>query len=160
MLMKVDIVHRAIKEAINSEKKGGSDIKRKVVLMDPTGALFKQSTARKYSDLDHLILICGHYEGFDYRIHQFIDESISIGRFVLTGGEIPAMTIVDAVIRLLPGVIAKKEATIEESYSIGKNKEPPQYTRPKSYKGLEVPSVLSSGNHKQINDWKNSFSVK
>lgn len=155
MLLRVDIVVRAIE---NSKLKI-ENCKEKVVLLDPAGKIFSQSKARLYSRLDHLILVCGHYEGIDDRIRHFAYESVSIGRYVLTGGEIPAMVITDAVARLIPKVLAKKEAVIIESYSSDIIKEAPQYTRPKDYRGLKVPSVLLSGDHKKITLWKEKHTV-
>ncbi len=152
MIMRVDILERAI----TSSKR---QIKEKVILLDPAGKKFNQKKARSYTKLEHLILVCGHYEGVDARIHHFIDESISIGEYILTGGEIPAMVITDAVIRLLPNVLSKKEATIMESYTEEAMLEAPQYTRPPVYKGLKVPSILLSGNHKEIAEWRRKQSL-
>lgn len=166
MVMRIDVVARAIKQSaispstllrVNNQQ---SAIKEKVVLLDPTGKLFKQSTARRYSNLDHLILICGHYEGIDCRIHRFVDESISIGRYILTGGEIPAMVITDSIIRLIPKVLSNREAVIDESYSSQQIKEAPIYTRPVKYHGFKVPEILLSGNHEQISGWRNKHSIK
>ncbi|MBI3379229.1 tRNA (guanosine(37)-N1)-methyltransferase TrmD [Candidatus Gottesmanbacteria bacterium] len=154
MIMRVDIIDKAL-SSIKLKNKN-SVFKEKIVLLDPKGKQFNQSKARSYSKLDHLILICGHYEGIDERISHFIDERISIGKYVLTGGEIPAMVITDAVVRLISGVLVKKQATIEESFGTGGYLEEPQYTRPPVYKGLKVPQVLLSGNHKEISDWRKS----
>lgn len=156
MIMRIDVVERAISNSKINIK--NSKIKEKVVLLDPKGKLFNQTTARKYTRFDHIILVCGHYEGIDSRILHFVDESISIGPYILTGGEIPAMTIVDSVTRLLPGVLSKKEATINESYSKKNVFEYPQYTRPDEYKGFSVPKILLSGNHEQIKKWKEKSS--
>ncbi len=176
MIMRIDVVERAISNSKinikNVPRSGihdaavahkftnniGTKIKEKVVLLDPKGKLFNQTTARKYTRFDHIILVCGHYEGIDSRILHFVDESISIGPYILTGGEIPAMTIVDSVTRLLPGVLSKKEATINESYSKKNVFEYPQYTRPDEYKGFSVPKILLSGNHEQIKKWKEKSS--
>lgn len=126
----------------------------KVVLLDARGETFSQKKALEYSKLDQLTLICGHYEGVDERVKEnLIDEAISIGNYVLTGGEIPAMVIVDAVTRLIPGVLEKPEATIIESFTDGVL-EFPQYTRPEEYKGWKVPEILLSGNHKEIAKWR------
>lgn len=151
MLMRVDVIHRAIKAV--SLKNIDNKINEKIILMDPKGKQFTQNTARRYARLDHLILVCGHYEGFDARINHFADESLSIGRYILTGGEIPAMAVCDAVCRLVRGVL-KKDSLLNESYSEGNILEDPQYTRPKVYNKLKVPSVLLSGNHHEINLWK------
>ncbi len=153
MLMRVDILHTAI--AAVSLKNKISKIREKIVLLDPQGKQFTQILAQKYSRLDHLILICGHYEGYDERIKYFVDESLSIGKYILTGGEIPAMVVCDTVCRLVSGVL-KKGSLLNESYSEGNFLEAPQYTRPQTYKKYKVPSVLMSGNHHEINLWKTS----
>lgn len=130
------------------------DKKEKVILMSATGKTFHQATAKAFSKLDHLIIICGHYEGVDERVKQYIDEEVSIGDFVLTGGELPAMLISDAVTRLIPGVITEG-ATEDESFSNeAGHLEYPHYTRPAEYEGKHVPEVLVSGDHKKIADWR------
>lgn len=159
MLLRVDVVERAISKSKvpfgpSSGRGQSSKSKEKIVLLDPKGKLFNQATARRYSRLDHLILICGHYEGMDERIVHFVDESVSVGRYILTGGEIPAMAIADAVVRLLPGVLTKSEAVVDESYSRGSLLEAPQYTRPAVFKSYKVPEILLSGNHKKIAQWR------
>jgi len=167
MIMRVDIVEKAIAAARTNALQSSHNIKRgegevfeKVILLDPKGKLFNQSIARRYSKLDHLILVCGHYEGIDERIKYFVDEKISIGKYILTGGEIPAMAIADAVIRLIPGVLRNSEATINESFSFPysntscSNLEYPQYTRPKIYKRYKVPTILLTGNHQKIENWR------
>jgi tRNA (guanine37-N1)-methyltransferase len=150
MLLRVDILD----EAIQSLKKSVGGSSRKVILLDAGGEKFSQKKAYGLSKADHLIFVCGHYEGVDHRVHEhLVDETISIGDYVLTGGEIPAMVIVDAVTRLIPGVI--KEASLkEESHSAENFKEYPQYTRPEDYKGWKVPKVLLSGNHAEIDKWR------
>jgi len=157
MIMRVDILEKAI--AFSKIKNQKSKIKERIILLDPAGKRFNQAKAREYAKLDHLILVCGHYEGVDVRISHFVDESISIGEYVLTGGEIPAMVIADSVIRLIPQVLTKKEATIKESYSVGHLLEAPQYTRPRVYKGYKVPAVLTSGNHQKIENWQDRQSI-
>jgi len=112
------------------------------------------------SEFNHLILICGHYEGIDERICHFIDEKISIGEYILTGGEIPAMVITDAVVRLIPKVLEKPQSTIDESFTEDNQLEAPQYTRPVEFMGLKVPEILLSGNHAQINKWRSSEAKK
>lgn len=162
MVMRVDVLERAISSVKGSDLKvvKGLTLKRKykekVILLDPKGKEFNQAKARNYVKLDHLILICGHYEGVDARISHFVDEKISIGNYVLTGGEIPAMIVTDVVTRLIPNVLTKKDATINESFSKTGYLEEPQFTRPAIYKGLRVPSVLLSGNHKKIDEWRKS----
>ena len=120
--------------------------------MTPAGRRFDQKTARRYAKLDHLILICGHYEGMDERIYRHVDEQISIGDYILTGGEIAAMAVSDAVIRLLPGAI-REGSTSEESFENGLL-EYPQYTQPAVYEGEAVPEVLLSGHHEKIRKWR------
>ena len=128
-------------------------MKKKLYLMSAKGKTFNQKLAKNYSKLKHLIIICGHYEGVDERIINYIDDEISIGDFVLTGGEIPAMLITDSIVRLVPGVL-KKDATSNESFSKENLLEHPQYTRPEEFDGKKVPTVLLKGNHKKINEWK------
>lgn len=155
MLLRVDVVEKALK-AVRSRAKN-----ERTVLLNPAGKTFNQRKVRTFSGLDHLILICGHYEGFDYRIHNFVDESISIGNYILTGGEIPAMVVCDSIIRLLPGVLTNPEAVVRESFTRPNLLESPQYTRPRVYKGLKVPKVLLSGNHQSIINWrKNHQKIK
>lgn len=127
-----------------------------VILMDPGGGPFTQKTAQRLSKEKHVILIAAHYEGVDHRIREhLIDEEISIGDYVLTGGELPAMVVVDTVIRLIPGVLEKPEATQLESFSGPQNLvEHPQYTRPEDFRGWKVPKVLLSGDHKKIEEWR------
>lgn len=125
-----------------------------VILTSASGKPYNQSIARKLSKLDHIIIICGHYEGVDQRfIDKYVWEEISIGDYVLTGGEIPAMVIADSVVRLIPGVLEKPEAIINESFSEGLL-EYPQYTRPEEFEGEKVPEVLLSGNHAEIAKWR------
>ena len=133
----------------------------KVVLLDAGGELYNQKRAAGYSKIDQLILICGHYEGVDYRVHEHLaDEVISIGNFVVTGGEIPAMLIADSVTRLIPGVLEKEAATVVESFTDEKLLEYPQYTRPEIYQGYKVPEILLSGDHAKINSWREVEGVK
>jgi tRNA (guanine37-N1)-methyltransferase len=129
--------------------------KAKVLLMSPSEHVWSQSDARECaSSDDDYILICGRYEGFDARIEQFIDEKISVGQYVLTGGELPAMTIIDSIVRLIPGVLGGETSAEIESYSDGANLEYPQYTRPEEFRGMQVPEVLLSGNHAEIAKWR------
>lgn len=154
MVMKVDILHKAIESVKDASL---SKEEQKVVFLDPRGTVFTQSKAKDFSHLKHLILLCGHYEGIDERARSFIDETISIGDFVVTGGEIPAMIVTDAVGRLVSGVL-KDDATAHESFSIEEGEsrllEYPQYTTPASYEGMDVPEILRSGNHKAIDEWR------
>lgn len=126
----------------------------KVLLMTPRGERFVQSSARKLSQETALILICGRYEGYDERITTLVDYQYSIGDFVLTGGELPAMMIIDAVTRLIPGVLGGETSAEVESFSDGTLLEYPQYTRPEEFRGLKVPEVLRNGNHAEIAKWR------
>lgn len=142
--------------AINNVKKDHS----KVIYLSPQGKTFNQEIAKELSKEKHLIILCGHYEGIDNRIvEEYVDEEISIGDFVLTGGEIPAMIIMDSIIRLLPGVLRSDESYILDSHYNGLL-EYPQYTRPQVYKGFSVPDVLLSGNHKEIEKWRKRESLR
>lgn len=124
----------------------------KVVILTPDGDKYEQKTAREFTKIDHLILLCGHYEGFDERIKTLADYEVSIGDYILTGGEIPAMAIADSIIRLLPGVI-NEESLDSESFEDGML-DYPSYTKPSVYRGMEVPEVLLSGNHALIDKWR------
>lgn len=125
-----------------------------IVYLSPKGSLFNQKKARELSVKEHIVLIPGHYEGIDQRIiDKYVDEEISVGDYVLTSGELPALIIIDAVGRLLPGVLGSDESSKEESHSTNLL-EYPQYTRPESYMGLEVPEILLSGHHKNIEEWR------
>jgi len=127
----------------------------RVILMSPQGERFTQATARRLAADDHLIFVCGRYEGFDERIRDVLSpEEISIGDFVMTGGELPAMVIVDAVVRLLPGALGDEGSAVTESFSHGSTLEGPQYTRPPEFRGLGVPEVLLSGDHARIERWR------
>lgn len=152
MLMKPEPIF----EAINSVKSQNS----RIIYLSPQGRKFNQELAKELSREEHLVLLCGHYEGIDNRIiENYIDEEISIGDFVLTGAEIPAMLILDAVIRLLPGVLRSKESYIDDSHYNGLL-EYPQYTRPRVFNGYSVPDILLSGNHKNIKNWREKQSLK
>jgi tRNA (guanine37-N1)-methyltransferase len=125
-----------------------------IILLTPQGRLFSQQITRELSNYDHLILICGHYEGVDERVREhLVTDEISIGDYVLTGGELPAMVVTDAVVRLLPGVLGSEASPQEESHANGLL-EYPQYTRPEVFRGWFVPQVLLSGNHAQITQWR------
>lgn len=129
-----------------------------IILLTPTGTTFNQKKAEQLSQKKHLIIICGHYEGFDDRIKLLVDEEISIGNFVLTGGELPAMMISDAVIRLIDGVISKESL---ESESFSKDLlDYPVYTKPRDFKGMKVPEVLLSGNHKKIEEYRKQEQIR
>jgi tRNA (guanine37-N1)-methyltransferase len=131
----------------------------KILLMSPQGRKFDQQLAKELAIENSLSIICGHYEGFDERIRMLADYEVSIGDYVLTGGEIPAMVVIDAVSRLLPGVLGEEESPLHDSFYNGLL-EYPQYTRPRSFRGREVPEVLISGNHKQISQWRRKESLR
>ncbi|MCL5439263.1 MAG: tRNA (guanosine(37)-N1)-methyltransferase TrmD [Patescibacteria group bacterium] len=158
MVMRIDVLEKAIKKASKKVTK------QKIILLDARGRRFDQKKAIELSKLDHLVLIAGHYEGFDERVTSYVDDIISIGDYVLTGGEIPAMVIADTVARLIPDVI--KEASRKlESFSPDSNfssavLEYPQYTKPRIYKGLKVPEILLSGDHKKIDEWRKEQAIK
>lgn len=132
----------------------------KVLLMTPRGHRWVQSSAQAHADSDHgYIFICGRYEGYDERIVSLVDEQISVGDYVLTGGELPAMTIIDSIVRLIPGVLGGEQSAEIESFSDGETLEFPQYTRPAEFRGMKVPEVLLNGHHGEIAKWRaqNSF---
>ncbi len=131
----------------------------KVILLTPSGIPFKQKMAYDLSNEKHLIIICGHYEGFDERILNFVDMEVSIGDYVLTGGEIPAMVLVDSITRLIPGVI-REESHIEDSFNDKYLLDYPTYTKPRVYRGLEVPEVLVSGDHAKVDAWRYEQALK
>lgn len=129
------------------------------VLLSPQGKPYMQSTAKSLVHYDHIILICGHYEGFDDRVRSLVDAEISIGDYVLTGGEIAAMAVIDSVVRLLPGVLGDENSFINDSFYDGLL-DYPQYTKPRSYQGMDVPEVLLSGHHLRINEWRNDQRIQ
>lgn len=129
------------------------------ILLSPQGSTFNQSKAKELLEEDHLTFICGHYEGFDERVLEFVDEEISLGDFVMTGGEIAAMAMVDAIVRLIPGVIGSQESFEKDSFYDG-FLDYPQYTKPREFNGLKVPDVLLSGDHAKIDKWRIEMSKK
>jgi len=151
MVLKIDVLKPALGSVID---KNLSKEEQKIILTAATGKTYKQEIAKEYSKLKHLIIICGHYEGTDARIREFIDAEVSIGDFILTGGEIPTMAIIDSVVRLIPGVL-RKGVTENESFSEENILEHPHYTRPDNFEGLKVPEVLLEGNHAKIDEWRN-----
>jgi tRNA (guanine37-N1)-methyltransferase len=154
MVMKPGPIYRALKSI---EKIDGQSV---VVLLTPQGQRFEQSKAWKLSRLDRLILICGRYEGVDERIRSnYIDEELSVGDYILSGGELGAMVVMDAVIRLVPGVLGGERSTLEDSFEEGLL-EYPHYTRPRIFNGEEVPPVLLSGDHEKIRKWRRTESLK
>ena len=157
MVLKPEPIFEAV-ESIKSEidlKEG----KGPIILLTPQGRLFSQEIALELSKYSHLILICGHYEGVDERVHEhLVTDEISIGDYVLSGGELAAMVIVDAVVRLLPGVLGSEASALDDSHTTGLL-EYPQYTRPEVYRGWAVPEVLLSGNHAQIAKWRRKQAI-
>jgi tRNA (guanine37-N1)-methyltransferase len=149
MVMMAEPIVKAIEELKSSNTR--------VVLLSARGKLWDQEKTVAHSKEEHLILIAGHYEGVDERVTGFIDEEISIGNYILTGGEIPAMVLVDSIVRLIPGVLEKEEATQIESFAEVDGRtvlEFPQYTHPEDFRGLKVPKILLSGNHGEIEKWR------
>jgi tRNA (guanine37-N1)-methyltransferase len=155
MLLRVDPINDALEE-INSKH---PDTKKRVILMDPAGETFTQRHAESFAQDDHLIFICGHYEGYDERIRSYVTDEISVGDYVLTGGELGAMIVIDATVRLLDNAVGNEDSITGDSFSTGLL-EYPQYTRPPEYKGMKVPDVLMSGNHAKIADWKGKESLR
>lgn len=155
MLLMIEPLWNAVMKAKES------DPTAKVLLMTPRGARWKQVTAQTYAETDHgYIFICGRYEGYDERILELVDQEVSVGDYVLTGGELPAMTIIDSVVRLMPGVLGGETSAEIESFSDGETLEFPQYTRPVEFKGMKVPDVLLSGHHGEIQKWRQANSKK
>lgn len=147
MVLMVEPMFNAIKDMKTKDSK--------VILMNPQGKVFNQKKARELSQEKHIIIVAGRYEGFDERIREHLaDEELSIGDYVLTGGELPAMVVAETVARLVPGVLDKKEATQNESFSDPKKLENPQYTHPYEFNGWKVPDVLLSGHHAEVEKWK------
>lgn len=153
MILRVDVLEKAIAQTKDSQMDKKS---QKVVLLSPHGKTFNQKRALELAHLKHLILVCGHYEGIDERVKKFIDEELSIGDFIVTGGEIPTMLITDAVTRLIKGVL-KEGVTSTESFS--QLLEYPQYTKPNTYKDFRVPPILLSGDHGKIKSWRDKISL-
>ncbi len=150
MVMKVDVLSRAI----NSVKRNDS----RLIYLSPQGQKLNQENVMRLAQQSHLILLCGHYEGIDERVMDLVDEEISVGDYVLSGGEIAAMVVVDAVTRLIPGVLGDDNSARDESFTTGLL-EYPHYTRPRSFENMEVPPVLLSGHHKHIRLWRKKLSL-
>ena len=155
MLLKAQPIFAAI-DAINEE---APDTKKRVILLDPAGVPFTQAVAEELAEEEHLVFICGHYEGYDERIRTLVTDEISLGDYVLTGGELGAMVMIDATVRLLPEVLGNDQSAKTDSHSTGLL-EHPQYTRPAEYRGMKVPDVIISGNHKKIKEWQDKESIR
>ena len=154
MVMQAEPIYRAYMSICE-----GLDYKPRTIYMSPQGRTFRQSTAKRLAKKEHIILLCGHYEGVDQRVlDEIVDEEISIGDFVLTGGELAAAVVVDSTARLIKGVLSEEECFEEESHYNGLL-EHPQYTRPNVWNGIEVPNVLQSGHHENIKKWKREQSI-
>lgn len=148
-LIRVDVVHRALKKLIHFT----NPVNRRIILTDPAGKPFDQKAAHRLKDYDELIFICGRYEGIDARIYNFIDESLSLGDFVLSSGDLAAMAMADSIIRLQSGFMHNHNSIINESHEEGRL-EGSHYTRPEEYEGYKIPAVLKNGNHKEIHKWR------
>lgn len=156
MVLRFDVLLTALSDVKEKTMTAGTT---KVILLTPQGQVYKQATALELSKIDNLILICGHYEGFDERIREYVDMELSIGDYVLTGGELAAMTVVDSVARLLPGVLGDDTSSHDESHTEGLL-EYPQYTRPPEHDGKKVPEILLSGNHPKIDEWRRERAIE
>lgn len=160
MLLKVEPIHKAIKKIAKKKRTAG----QKIILLSAQGKKWDQNLAKKYTKLKNITFICGRYEGVDERVKQFIDEEISVGDYVLTGGELGAMIIIDSITRLLPGVLGNSESLQDESHNEIGTLEYPQYTKPTEFKvGKKkylVPETLVSGNHRLIQEWKEKYTKK
>jgi tRNA (guanine-N1)-methyltransferase len=156
MVLKAEPVFSAVEDLMAKKE---SEARPRVILMCPQGESFTQKKAEELAKEEHLVLICGHYEGYDERIREYlVTDELSIGDYVLTGGEIPAMTVIDSVVRLLPGVLGNESSAVTDSYSTGLL-EYPHYTRPAVFRDWEVPEVLISGNHARIDAWRREQSL-
>lgn len=153
MLLQVEPIDRCLESVVENKEKA------RIILMDPAGVPFDQKMAESFAKEEELIFICGHYEGYDERIRNLVTDEVSLGDYVLTGGELGAMTMIDATVRLLPEVLGNDESAKTDSHSTGLL-EHPQYTRPAEYKGQKVPEVLTSGNHEKIRQWKVKESLR
>ena len=153
MLLMIEPLWNAVRKAKDN------DPDAKIVLMTPRGARWRQALAQEYAEADDgYVFICGRYEGVDERILELVDAELSVGDYVLTGGELPAMTIIDSIVRLLPGVLGGEKSAEIESFSDGKTLEFPQYTRPEDFRGMKVPEVLLSGHHGNVAKWREEHS--
>ncbi len=155
MLLKVQPIYDNLK-AIETAT---PQTKKRIILLDPAGKKFDQKMAESFSQEEHLVFICGHYEGYDERIRSLVTDEVSLGDYVLTGGELGAMVMIDATVRLLPEVLGNETSAQTDSHSTGLL-EHPQYTRPAEFQGMTVPSVLMNGNHKLIEEWRLKESLR
>lgn len=155
MLLKVQPIYDNLK-AIEAQT---PDVKKRIILLDPAGKPFNQKMAEEFSKEEQLVFICGHYEGYDERIRTLVTDEVSLGDYVLTGGELGAMVMIDATVRLLPDVLGNQTSAQTDSHSTGLL-EHPQYTRPANFEGMEVPFVLTNGNHKLIEQWQLKESLR
>lgn len=155
MVMRVDVLV-ACMEALDAEADANGEPRGRRILLTPQGQPFAQPAAVRLATESAILLVCGRYEGFDERIRSFVDEEVSLGDFVMTGGEVAAMAIIEATVRLIPGVLGNAESIREESHGEGGLLEYPQYTRPAEFRQLVVPDVLSSGNHAEIEKWRSA----
>ena len=153
LIMNVDPIVRAV-EAVKEVRPGARSI-----LLSPGGKAFNQKMAWEFSREENLIFVCGRYEGVDERVLNFVDDAISIGDYVMAGGEIPTMVLIEAISRLIPNVVGDESSLLEESFE-GNKLEYPQYTRPREFRGLKVPEILFSGHHKKIQDWQLKEALK
>ncbi len=153
MVMRVDVLVACF-EALDAEAEAEGKPRAHRVLLTPQGRPFSQASAQALAQRDAVMLICGRYEGFDERVRSFVDEELSLGDFVMTGGEVAAMAVIEATVRLLPGVLGNADSTREESHGEDGLLEYPQYTRPAEFRGHAVPEVLSGGNHALIAKWR------
>lgn len=163
MVMRVDVIDKAISDIKDQilSKPESKNQRLMVILLTPQGEKLDQKKVQLLakSKARDFILVCGHYEGFDERVRSLVDEEISIGDYILTGGEIPAMVLIDSISRLVPGVLGKEDSVVSETFE-SNLLEYPQYTRPETYKGNKVPEILLSGNHKKIADWRLKEAIK
>lgn len=161
MVLKVEPIAEALETVISQPSTNNGELKTRKILFSAKGKVFTEEDARRLAQYDRLILLCGRYEGVDERVAEhLVDEELSIGEYVLTGGEIPAMVVVDAVARLIPGVLGNTESAITESHTVLGTLEYPQYTKPEAWRGMRVPEVLLSGHHGEIEKWRQNFSKK
>jgi tRNA (guanine37-N1)-methyltransferase len=159
MVMRVDVMV-ACMESLDADAEQEGKARARRVLLTPQGRPFAQSIATGFSTEPAIMLVCGRYEGFDERIRSFVDEEISLGDFVMTGGEVAAMALIEATVRLIPGVLGNEESTREESHGEGGLLEYPHFTRPAEFRGHAVPEVLASGNHAHIAAWRAAQSLE